>query len=179
MSDRDVLQGFLNGEAAASRRVEGWVRRVVQFRGYFIPADERDDVVQEALASVWRTLSRAESQLPDNFGGFVRRVAHRRCVDWMRNLRPTIELTDAVADPRPNPYDDLLNKDPVARVRWLLHALDPRCRELFRMHHLEHIKFREIAARLGTAEATQRVHMLNCVRKARELLAHWETSPRG
>jgi RNA polymerase sigma factor (sigma-70 family) len=179
MSDRNVLRGFLAGDGAASQRVEVWVRRVVQFRGYFIPADERDDVVQEALASVWRTLSRDESQLPDNFGGFVRRVAHRRCVDWLRNHRPTTELTDSVPDPRPNPYDELLAKDPAARVRWLLRALDPRCRELFRMHHLEHLKFREIAERLGTAEATQRVHMLNCVRKARELLARWETSPQG
>ncbi len=150
------------------------MRRVVRYKGYFIPADDRDDVVQDTLTSLWRTLSPEDRPPPEAFPGFVRRIAHRRCVDWLRRLRPTTELSDAVVDPRPDPYEQLLRGDPAAQVRWLLQSLDARCRELFRLHYLEKLGFREIAERLGTQESTQRVHMLNCTRKARELATRWE-----
>jgi RNA polymerase sigma-70 factor (ECF subfamily) len=176
MSEADILSRFLAGEPAACRRVEDWVRRVVAFKGYYIPADDRDDVVQDCLKSLWGALSPADRPPPDSFSGFVRRVAHRRCVDWLRALRPTTELSESVADPRPDPYEQLLREDPAARVRWLLQNLDARCRELFRLHYLEKMGFREIAERLGTQESTQRVHMHNCTRRARGLAARWEPS---
>ncbi|MFN0150082.1 MAG: RNA polymerase sigma factor [bacterium] len=175
MANNDIQERFLSGERAACRDVEAWARRVVCSRGYYVPADERDDVVQEALAAVWRALSASERPQVDNFPGFVRRIAHRRCIDWMRRLRPAAELTESVPDTRPNPYEAMILDDPAARVRWLLLNLDPRCRDLFRLHYLEDLKFREIAEQLGTEESTQRVHMLNCTRKARQILSRWET----
>lgn len=174
MAHDDIQARFLAGERAACRDVESWVRRVVHSTGYYVPPDERDDVVQEALAAVWRVLSSSDPPQVDNFAGFVRRIAHRRCVDWLRRWRPTAELTETVSDPRPDPYGAMLLADPAARVQWLLVTLDPRCRDLFRLHYLEELRFREIAERLGTEESTQRVHMLNCTRKARQLLARFE-----
>jgi len=174
MPEGDILDQFLAGDPAACRRVEAWVRGVVRFKGYYISAEDRDDVVQETLTALWRSLSTGDRPPEAAFAAFTRRIAHRRCVDWLRRLRPSAELSESVADPKPDPYEQLLLKDPQAQIRWLLHSLEPRCRELFRLHYFEHLGFREIAERLGTQESTQRVHMMNCTRKARALAARWE-----
>jgi RNA polymerase sigma-70 factor (ECF subfamily) len=168
-----ALESFLAGDAAACRRVEEWIRRVVRYRGYYVAPDERDDVVQECLASVWSALSARGAAAPDSFAAFVRQVAHRRCVDWLRRLRPTAELSEQISDPKPDPYERLLAREPAARIRLVLQSLEPRCRELFRLHYYEKLGFREIAQRLGTQEATQRVHMFHCTRKAREIASRW------
>lgn len=172
-ADDPWLRRFLEGDAAACRKAEGWIRDLIRYKGYGIPPAEYDDLVQETLAGVWRAAAAPGFTLRVGLQAFVRQVALARCVDWLRRRRPTEELDPALPAGGPNPYDDLLAADRRARVRWALLQLDRGCREIMRLHFVEERSYAQIALRLGRAEATMRVRMFQCIRRVRRLLERW------
>lgn len=168
-----LLRAFLAGEPAAVRQVERWAWEIVHFRWGSIPKDEREDVVQDAVAGVWRAAARPGFRLRTHLRALVRRVAAARCIDRMRRRRPTADLDPAAADPGPGPYEQCLRDDERARLRWAVQNLDERCRELIREHFFEETGYAEMAARRERAEATIRVHMFNCMKAVRRLWERW------
>ena len=171
--DDELLRRFLLGETTACRSVERWAWEIVYFKHYYIPHDEREDLVQQTIADVWSAVSSPDFALSRGLRSLVRAIAGRRCVDYLRRHRPTAELEDEAADPGPGPYEDLFRKDERARVRWALQELGRKCQELIRLHFLEELTYAEIAARREKAESTMRVHMFTCMKKIRRLLRRW------
>jgi RNA polymerase sigma-70 factor (ECF subfamily) len=171
--DARLLRAFLDGEPGAVRRVERWAWEIVHFRWGSIPLSDRADLVQDAVADVWRAASRAGFELRESLRALARRVASARCIDWMRKRRPSASLSEDWADPAPSPYEALLAKDQRARVRWALMALDERCREIIREHFFEDLPYAVIAERRSRSESTMRVHMFHCMKRIRELWERW------
>ena len=171
--DAALLRAFVAGEASAVRRVERWAWEIVHFRWGSIPQADRADLVQDAVADVWRAASAPGFALRDSLRALVRRVAAARCIDWMRKLRPTAPLGDDWADVSDNPYEALLRKSDRARLRWVLRALDERCREIIREHFYEELPYAAIAQRRERSEATMRVHMFHCMKRIRQLWERW------
>jgi len=151
------------------RRVRKLVRRVVRFRGYYIPADERADVVQEVMLEVWRSVSGAGSEAPRSVEALVRSIAYRRCVDWMRRRRASRAIEGLPVETARGPdaeYDDAEQR----RLGMLILArLRPPCRELFRLHAVLHLSYRQIGERLGRSEGALRTQMCECLKEAREI----------
>lgn len=176
--DDRLLRRFLTGEPAACRLIERWAWEIVYFKHFHVPRDEREDVVQETIADVWRAASRGDFTLRAGLRAFVRKVAAARCIDRLRRLRPLVPLDDATPDPGPSPYDVLIADDAGAQVRWALQNVSPPCREVIRLHFFDGLAYAEIAARLGRAEATLRVRVFHCMKAVRRLIARWETSRR-
>jgi RNA polymerase sigma-70 factor (ECF subfamily) len=168
-----TLRAFLAGEPAAVRQVERWAWEIVYFRWGSIPPEEREDVVQDAVAGVWRAVTRPGFRLRTHLRALVRRVAAARCIDRMRRRRPTATLDPALADPAPGPYDRVLRDDERARLRWAVQSLDERCRELIREHFFEDVDYTQMAERRQRAESTIRVHMFNCMKAIRRLWERW------
>ena len=158
---------FRDGEPGALAEVAGIVRAVVRARGFYIPAHDRAEVIQETLVHLWRLVADPDQEPAESFPALVRAVAYRRCVDWMRrNVR-----TDAVADPAAHaadPETSLLEEEQARIGRWALEALDEPCRDLIRMHTSDDLTFREIADRQGRLEKTVRNQMYKCLQKARD-----------
>src|SRR5262245_14005875 len=75
---------FAASDPAAVDHVRTIVRSIVRHRGYLVPADHRNEAVQDVLTRVARALSQGE--LRGKFDPFVRQVAHQRCVEWLRHL---------------------------------------------------------------------------------------------
>lgn len=175
--DVELLRQFLSGEAAACRKVERWAWEVVYFKHYAVPPDEREDVVQEAVAAIWRAASRPGFALRSGLRPFVRQVAAARAIDRLRRLRPTVELDEATPDPAPGPYDLLLARDQGAQVKWAIQNASPSCQEIIRLHYFEGLTYGEIAARLERAEATLRVRMFNCMKAIRKAIERFTARP--
>lgn len=169
--EREELRSFLRGDPETCERVERWVREIIHFRYSRIPADDRDDVVQETVASVWRAVSRPAFELRTSLRAVVRRIAIARCIDRHRKLRLTEPLDESLPDPRPDPGEALLTHDRQDRVRWALQSLGANCREILRLYFLERMTYGAIAERLGRAESTMRVRMFHCMKRIRNLLA--------
>lgn len=172
-ADDRLLRQFLAGDAAACTTVERWAMEILLFRRFRLQREELEDVVQETLITVLRHASRPDFRLTHGMRAFVRRVALTRAIDAMRRSRPTALLDENLPDPAPGPYDELLRRDQRARLRWALQALDPRCREIIRLHLEEDLPYAEIAAREGRSESTMRVRMFNCLKSLRTLFGRW------
>ena len=162
---------LLSGDPAAAARVVAVARQVVAHRGYFIPASDRPDIIQDVLLDVWRALSRPDFRRGPDFDGFVRTVTYRRCVDWVRRKRTEQALT---ADPQPQTVasadSELLTRELLDQGREVLRSLQESCRELMRLRIVEELPYRGIAERLGRTEGALRNHMYNCLKEAKRIL---------
>ena len=82
-----VFRRVVEGHPEAVAQVTALVARIVQFRGFFIPLDDRPDVIHEAMVDLLRATSESRFDDDGHFFAFLRVVAYRRCIDWLRNKR--------------------------------------------------------------------------------------------
>jgi hypothetical protein len=75
------VRRFVAGEPEATREALARIARMLAFRGYAIPAEERRDLAQEVATQVWLAAGRPEFDAERGFWGFVEVVAARRCID--------------------------------------------------------------------------------------------------
>ena len=170
-SDQRLFQRFMEGEAAAVARVESLVARVVRFRGYYIPAAERHDVVQDALLQIWDAVNESGFTFSKNFEALIRAITYRACVDWMRHKRPlAAEIVPALADPSGRPDDSVLNKEQVLLGLQVLREMREPCRRLFRRFVVEGMSYRRIGDLEDRTEGALRTQMAQCLKEARDLL---------
>jgi RNA polymerase sigma-70 factor (ECF subfamily) len=169
--DDPLLRALIRGEISACRTVERWAREIVFFRGFGLSAEDRDDVVQETVAGVWRAAARPGFELNFGLRALVRTIAVARCIDHLRRRRPALELIESIPESAPGPYELALARDERARLRWALRHLGDECREIIRLHYFEELNYAEIAVREQRTESTMRVRMFNCIRSLRKRLA--------
>lgn len=110
-----------------------------------------------------------------NPAGFLIRTAvniaadeARRPVSRMADPRPVDELVD-IADSEPLADEVLAARTRLERVKAGLAQLSPRTREIFLMHRVEGLKYRQIAVELGITVSAVEKH----VAKAALFLAEW------
>ena len=163
---------FKRGDAEAVRRVGERVRRIVGFRGYRIPAVDRQDIEQEVLAQIWRAAGRSGFEAGDGFWGFVDVVTTRRCIDWFRGQRRAtpLEWESDVSAPGPGPLQSVLDDERAELARMSVARLKEPCRDLIRLRVVRGQSYRQIAGQLGRSEEALRAQMYRCVRQAREAL---------
>ena len=111
----------------------------------------------------------------DNPAGFLIRTAVNIAADEARRpaartleARPVEELIDIAAD-EPLADEVLAARKRLERVKAGLEQLSPRTREIFLMHRVEGLKYRQIAAELGITVSAVEKH----VAKAALFLAGW------
>ena len=117
-----------------------------------------EDVAQEAFVRLyarWRRVSRYERP-----GAWVRRVAIRLASRARRRPRPAT-LTEGAARPEPTADPDL---------RRALLALPANQRAAVVLHYLEDLPVAEVAALMGCAASTAKVHLHRARRRLAELL---------
>lgn len=166
----DPFRRFLDGDRAAVARVEALVERVVRFRGYYIPAAERADIVQEVMLDVWQAVNETDFTLNTSLDALVRSISHRACVDWIRRRRPAEAVDPQVADETQRPDRNLLEREQVRLGLQVLRELRPPCRDLFRLFVADRSSYKDIAQRQGRTEGALRTQMAQCLKEARDLL---------
>jgi len=169
--DVRLLRRFVAGERDAHRTLERWAREVAFFRGFGLTAEDRDDVVQDTLAGVWRAASRPDFELRHGTRALVRTIAAARCIDRLRRRRAQAPLDETLRDAAADPLERAVARDESARLRRALLALDAACRDIIRQHYFEDLSYADIAAREQRSESTMRVRMFNCMKAIRRRLA--------
>lgn len=166
-----VAGDFGRGSSSAVETVRSRVRRIVSFRGYGIPKNEQEDLVQEVMVQLWRTATRESNAAGPRFWGLVEVVAARRCIDWLRTSRSSVPLEESMAEKRPGPLAKTLDRERLALASQALAELDEPCQRLIYLQAGLDLPYREIARILGKSEGALRVQMYRCVRQARRILA--------
>ncbi len=167
MNRGDLHERFRLGESEAIAAVTRLARIMVGERGYYIPEDAREDVVQEILIGVHHTINAPGFRIDHGFDALVRSITHRRCVDWMRSNRTTEAIDPPL--PTPGPEQILIDEERKQAGARVINSLGPSCRRLIHLRIGRNLAYREIADFLGRTELGVRVQFHKCLKRARDL----------
>ena len=132
----------------------------------------RSDAEELLHAAYLRLLRYRAQQTVENVGAFLVRTAVNIGVDNYRHDRFIADVAPENAGLCENsPLQDevLAARARLERVRQGLSRLTPRTREIFLMHRLDDMKYREIAERLGISQSAVEKH----IAKAALFLTEW------
>lgn len=173
-----IVRSIRERDPSAIREVLQRVRRILAFRGYGIPEDDRQDLEQVVMTQIWDAVSRPGFDQA-GFWGFVEVVVSRRCIDWLRRRKneTRLEGCDNFADPSLGPLGHLLQREKIELAQETLTRLPKPCRRLIELVAGQEKTYREAASILGSSEGALRVQMFRCILEARKLLAErWKAS---
>lgn len=130
---------------------EGLVRAKLLRQG--VSREDVDDVVQDAYLAISRLDGVAHIEHPRAYFFTVVRNALLQRLRRERVVRiDSLSEALAVADDAPNPERQSTSRMELERVRRIIEALPPRCREIFVLRRIQGVPQREIALRLGVTE---------------------------
>jgi len=117
------------------------------------------DVVQESFINATRHIGTLRDN--DKFGSWLFGIAHQKCLQRWRKLRPEEipidEDTDDYPDAVAGPEETLIRKEQEAEFMRILEQLAPPHRSVLLLHFIEDFSLEEIAAitetRLGTVKS--------------------------
>jgi len=148
---------------------EFWDRLIQQVR---VRTRGRSDPEELLHAAYLRLLRYRAQHAVENIAAFLVRTAVNIGVDNYRHDRFIAEVTpEEVGRAENSPLQDEVLADRVRldRVREGLSRLTPRTREIFLMHRLDDMKYREIAEHLGISQSAVEKH----IAKAALFLTEW------
>lgn len=169
-ADEGVPRRLARGDEATTALVRERIGRILSFKGYGIPAEDRRDIQQDVLTQVWQAVRQPTFDVTLGFWGFVETVTTRRCIDWLRASRPTLTLDAETPAPDAGTLDALLAREDARLAYAALSRLDRGCRELVYLHAVLQKPYVEIATLLGASEGSLRVRLHRCVMRAREII---------
>jgi RNA polymerase sigma factor (sigma-70 family) len=168
--DETLGRRFRDQVPSAVAEVRRVVGRIVRFRGYFVEATDREDLVQEVMLQLLEATRQPGFDPGRGFEGFVRVVVARRCIDWMRTRKASVSVPEALPDGRTGPLQSLMHDERVRHVREVLRHLSHECQELIRLRVREGATYAAIASSWKKSEGALRFRLHQCVKRAREML---------
>jgi RNA polymerase sigma factor (sigma-70 family) len=156
------------GQGASGLRVlqEGMWRTLVRRIGKRIaPGQDAEDLLHSAYI---RLHEQRERTHVENEAGFLVKTAVNISIDEWRRRKLLGDSHDddavqAVADPAPRQDEVFAHRVRLEQVRECLAALSPRTREVFLMHRVDGLKYREIATQLGISQSAVEKHIAKAV----------------
>ncbi len=168
-ADARLLARFRAGEPEACRAVESRMRAAVLAAGH-LPAEELQDLLQDATLQLWRYVGQKGFALRGSFLSLAVRIALARRIDHLRRRRFLVELDEQLRDDGRDALAVLQEKERLARLHAALAGMRELCRRLVRGRFLEDRGYEELAAELGRSPETLRVHLHRCLGVLRERL---------
>ncbi len=166
----EIVRELRRGSPEAVQTVRRRVRRILAFRGYRIPTDDRNDLEQEVMTQLWQAVNRS-GFASAGFWGFVEVVTARRSIDWLRARKGETALDDGFASSARGPLGAALARESTEQAHAALAQLAKPCRDLIYLHFAMRKPYKELSALLGRSEGALRVQLHRCVREARRILA--------
>jgi RNA polymerase sigma-70 factor, ECF subfamily len=174
IADAELCRQAMRGvRSALSELTHRWAARVLAICYARVGRrDVAEELAQEALLRALRSLASLEN--PDCFGAWIRGIADRVALDWLKSPQRTQvpfstlrtegspdfpgsgETGDAVAE---------RNED-LGRLRAEIEQLPEECREALMLFYYHDMTYDELAALLGVSRATVNARLS----KARQLL---------
>jgi len=177
MGEKDLLRRFRAGDPEAINVVQGWIRSVI-FRRFTFLARHADDIMQESLLHVWKSTSDPGFQIKKSFPAFVRLIAARVCIKYLRKAH---KIAEPFGDDDPFSIEDVAGdeSDPGDNIDYWLAIQIYReckaeatfvCRQIFQLRLVEELTFEQIAQRLGRATGGMKARFKMCKDKLIECI---------
>lgn len=143
--------------AEQQQRFTDWMREhgaiVHHVVNGFATGDDRNDLLQEVLLAVWKSIPAFRGQAKPTT--YLYRVSHNAALLWIRtekNYRRRVEQFGAFATEGFAAAPDSLADERLAKLYSAIHALKPIDRSLMLLS-LDGLSYREIAEVLGLSES--------------------------
>ena len=156
-----------NSEAATTYPADrGLWRGLIRRIGAVTSSSDPEDLLNSAFIKLQEYSARADVQNPK---AFLFRTAVNLAHDERRQRRGKVhvEHTDPsvgdISDDRPLQDEVFEARERLARVQAALGALHPRTREIFLLHRVDKLKYREIADQLGITVSAVEKHVAKAV----------------
>lgn len=173
LSDGELVQQTLGGHSAAyAELARRWAAPVLAVCHARVRCwHMAEDLAQEALLRGLQSLATLHD--PERFGPWLRGIAQRACLDWLKSKQarqvPFTVLGDAAPDVAAAGETPLAQLEGAEELRGLLakvDELDDDCREVLLLYYYQDVTYADLAAFLGVSSATVNARLT----KARALL---------
>ena len=138
--------------------------------------EQAEDYLHMAFIRLQEYRRRTEVRQPE---AFLVRTAANLAVDEYRSRKVRAEISQEldgicnVVDKRPIQAEVLLARQRLLRVRQGLAQMSPRTRQIFLMHRLDGMKYREIATQLGITVSAVEKHVAKGAHFLTEFVEGW------
>jgi RNA polymerase sigma-70 factor (ECF subfamily) len=119
----------------------------------FAAGDDRNDLLQEVLLAVWKSIPAFRGQAKPT--SYLYQVCHNAALLWTRtekNYRKRVDQFSALASNDSDPHSDPLAEERLAKLYSAIRQLKPLDRSLILMS-LDGVSYREMAEVLGLSES--------------------------
>lgn len=175
-SDRDLVRRAKAGESAAyAELVRRWSAPILAAcRSRIRTSHVAEDLTQETLLRGWKSL--ASLQETEKFGAWLRGIAHRVCLDWLKSPhnheQPFSRLDGAhaiahqIPDERRSPCDEMEARGEDELLQRLIDDLPDEEREVLLLYSSGDWTYARLSEYLGIAVGTVNARLT----RAREFL---------
>jgi RNA polymerase sigma-70 factor (ECF subfamily) len=142
------------------------------------------DLAQETFLRGFRDLATLKS--PDKFGPWLRGIAHRVCLDWLKSKQQSqVPFTQLTADGEPqgilahsgDAAETVDRADEVRRLISEVERLSEHHREVLMLFYYDEMSYREMAELLGVSTATINARLTEARALLRERLGRSRRAP--
>jgi RNA polymerase sigma factor (sigma-70 family) len=157
-----------DGTDACEQLVRRWSGRVLAVcRARVRSLDAAEDLAQEALLRALRGLRTLAE--PDKFGPWLCGIAHRTCLDWLKDARRTEVSYDALPDP-PQPAAIEEDQEEGQRLMAEVERLPEPYRETVMLYYAQDCTYEELGRLLGVSAAAVNARLTKARKMLRERL---------
>lgn len=127
------------------------------------------EIVQEAFISLWekRVIIDPEKQVKS----YLSATVHNRCLNFLRDNKrfngSLLSLEHLYPENSYVPPNHLVEKEIQMKIGKAIDELPEKCREIFRLNRFEHLKYQEIADKLGISVKTVETQMSKALQHMR------------
>lgn len=166
---REARRGSVTAYAELVRRWSARVLAVCHAR--VRRKDVAEELAQETLLRGFQSLTTLES--PERFGSWLRGIAQRVCLDWLKAKQSSqVTFTELPTDRQPDGFltsdaDNTVERlDEERHVMSTVEQLPDELREVLMLYYYQDVTYQEIAELLGVSAATVNARLT----KARSML---------
>lgn len=180
-TDAELVGRAKRGEAAAyAELVRRWSAPVLAICRARVKASHAyEDLAQESLLRAWRSIATLEN--PEKFGAWLRGIAQRVCLDWLKShqnrqvplstLGASPDRNGALIDLHPAPSDGIERQSELERLQIEIDRLPEEEREALLLYAYRDVTYRELADLLDVSIGTVNLRLSRARERLRKRLA--------
>lgn len=169
--DAKTVAGFLAGEKADYEQAIHYIQTAFRsWQGKF--GYETDDILSDVQYKLLLLLRNDRFEYRSNLKTFIKQIVDHTCIDYLRyRQRVNIDSTepDTLLSQDRSPEEELEDKESIRLSFRVIRLLSKECRQLWRMHLQQGLKYRQIGEILDLTEGNVRRKLWSCREKARKI----------
>lgn len=163
-------------EEAFSELFDHFYPKISRYIFFRVNAEDAEDLIAEVFLRVVDKLKKYKKTAKGNFSAWVFRIAHNLVIDFYRQKKELLQLTDPetgelkfdIPDTDLDPHDSVVQDEKHQKIREILQKLSDTHREVLQLKFLEGFSNAEIAEIIGKSEGNVRVIQLRALRELRK-----------